>query len=73
MGPDRHGDVSASLAGAKSLDFISIVHGSRQSGHTCMNAVAIITPEPKYLVMKNAMGGTCILFDRAAIMGKSAP
>lgn len=38
-----------------------------------MNAVAMMTPEPKYLVMKKAKGGTLILFVRAAAMGNRAP
>jgi len=40
---------------------------------TCMKAVAIITPEPKYLVMKNAKGGTFMRFVRAAAIGSNAP
>ena len=40
---------------------------------TCMNAVAMMTPEPKYLVMKKAKGGTLILFVRAAAIGSRAP
>ena len=38
-----------------------------------MNAVAMITPDPKYFVMKKAKGGTCILLVRAAAMGRRAP
>lgn len=38
-----------------------------------MNAVAIITPEPKYFVMKKATGGTCMRFVRAAAIGSRAP
>lgn len=38
-----------------------------------MKAVAMMTPDPKYLVMKNATGGTCILFDLAATIGSRAP
>lgn len=40
---------------------------------TCMKAVAIITPDPKYLVIKNARGGTLILFVLAAAIGRRAP
>ena len=40
---------------------------------TWMKAVAMITPDPKYLVMKNASGGTRIRFVRAAAMGRRAP
>ena len=32
-----------------------------------------MTPDPKYLAMKNANGGTRIFFDRAAIIGNRAP
>lgn len=32
-----------------------------------------MTPDPKYLVMKNAVGGTRIFLDRAAIIGSKAP
>lgn len=38
-----------------------------------MKAVAIITPDPKYLVIKNARGGTLILFVLAAAIGRRAP
>ena len=38
-----------------------------------MNAVAMMTPEPKYLQMKNTHRGTFMLFDLAAMMGNSAP
>jgi hypothetical protein len=38
-----------------------------------MKAVAMITPEPKYLVMKNAKGGTRMRFVRAAAMGRITP
>lgn len=38
-----------------------------------MNAVAIITPDPKYFVMKKASGGTRILFVRAAAIGSRTP
>lgn len=38
-----------------------------------MKAVAIITPDPKYLVMKNARGGTLNRFVLAAAIGKRAP
>lgn len=40
---------------------------------TCINAVAMITPEPKYFVIKKARGGTRMRFVRAAIMGNRAP
>jgi hypothetical protein len=40
---------------------------------TCINAVAMMTPEPKYFVMKNAKGGTLIRLVRAAIIGSRAP
>jgi len=38
-----------------------------------MNAVAIITPDPKYFVMKKAKGGTRMRFVRAAAIGSKAP
>ncbi|KFY11483.1 hypothetical protein V492_04438 [Pseudogymnoascus sp. VKM F-4246] len=38
-----------------------------------MNAVAMMTPEPKYFAMKKADLGTRIDFDLAAMMGNSAP
>jgi len=38
-----------------------------------MKAVAMITPDPKYFVMKKANGGTRIRFVLAAAIGKSAP
>lgn len=38
-----------------------------------MKAVAMMTPEPKYLAMKKADLGTRIDFERAARTGKSAP
>jgi hypothetical protein len=38
-----------------------------------MKAVAMMTPDPKYLVMKNASGGTRIRFVLAAAMGSKAP
>jgi hypothetical protein len=40
---------------------------------TWMKAVAMITPEPKYFVMKNASGGTRMRFVRAAAIGRRAP
>lgn len=40
---------------------------------TCMNAVAMMIPDPKYFVMKKATGGTCIRFVLAAAMGSRAP
>jgi hypothetical protein len=41
--------------------------------HTCMKAVAIMTPEPKYFATKNAIGGTCIFFALAAAIGSRTP
>jgi hypothetical protein len=38
-----------------------------------MKAVAMMTPDPKYLAMKKANGGTRIFFDWAAIIGSNAP
>jgi hypothetical protein len=38
-----------------------------------MKAVAIMTPDPKYFVMKNASGGTRIRFVRAAAIGSRTP
>ncbi len=38
-----------------------------------MNAVAIMTPEPKYLHMKNAQRGMLRLLDFAARIGNNAP
>jgi len=38
-----------------------------------MKAVAMMTPEPKYLVMKNAILGMCMLLVRAAKTGRRAP
>src|SRR5271163_4272887 len=46
---------------------------TRSRSLTCMNAVAIITPDPKYFAMKNASGGTRMRFVRAAIIGSKAP
>jgi hypothetical protein len=40
---------------------------------TCIKAVAIITPDPKYFVIKKANGGTVMRFVRAAAMGSKAP
>ena len=40
---------------------------------TCIKAVAMITPEPKYFVMKKAKGGTRMRLVRAAIIGNKAP
>jgi hypothetical protein len=40
---------------------------------TCMKAVAMITPDPKYFVMKKASGGTRMRFVRAAAMGRRTP
>jgi hypothetical protein len=40
---------------------------------TCTKAVAIMTPDPKYFVIKKANGGTLMRFVRAAAMGSSAP
>ena len=33
----------------------------------------MITPDPKYFVIKNANGGTRMLLERAAVIGSSAP
>lgn len=38
-----------------------------------MNAVAMMTPDPKYLQRKNTHFGTLMLLDLAAMMGRSAP
>lgn len=38
-----------------------------------MKAVETMTPEPKYLAMKNAILGMCMFFALAAAMGRSAP
>jgi hypothetical protein len=38
-----------------------------------MKAVAIMTPDPKYLVMKKAKGGTRMRVVLAAIIGSRAP
>jgi hypothetical protein len=38
-----------------------------------MKAVAMITPDPKYFVMKKASGGTRMRFVRAAAIGRRAP
>jgi len=38
-----------------------------------MKAVAIMTPDPKYFVMKNASGGTRMRFVRAAAIGSRTP
>lgn len=38
-----------------------------------MNAVAMITPDPKYLAMKNASFGMCMRFVLAANIGNKAP
>jgi hypothetical protein len=40
---------------------------------TCIKAVAIITPDPKYFVIKKASGGTLMRFVLAAAMGSNAP
>lgn len=40
---------------------------------TWMKAVAMMTPEPKYLVMKKAILGMCMFFERAAKTGRRAP
>ncbi len=40
---------------------------------TCIKAVAMMTPDPKYLVIKKANGGTCMRFVLAAAMGSRAP
>ena len=38
-----------------------------------MKAVAIMTPDPKYFVMKKASGGTCMRCVLAAAIGRSTP
>lgn len=38
-----------------------------------MNAVAIMTPDPKYFAMRKANGGTYIPFALAAMTGKMEP
>ena len=38
-----------------------------------MKAVAMMTPDPKYFVMKKAKGGTRMRFVRAAMIGSRAP
>lgn len=38
-----------------------------------MNAVAMMTPDPKYLQMKKHQLGTLMLVDLAAMIGKRAP
>ncbi len=92
MGPVRHGEPRASVAGASSyhlsahLDLVRGVFMLKNLGLqsdfqlirgteslTCMKAVAIITPDPKYLVMKNAKGGTRIRLVRAAKIGSRTP
>jgi len=40
---------------------------------TCIKAVAMITPDPKYLAMKKASAGTRMRFDRERAIGSSAP
>jgi len=51
----------------------SRVDGVHSDQLTCIKAVAMITPDPKYFVMKNANGGTLMRFVRAAAMGSNAP
>jgi len=57
IGPVKHGELRLLVAGA----------------NRCMKAVAIITPEPKYFVMKKANGGTFMRFVLAAAIGSNAP
>jgi hypothetical protein len=40
---------------------------------TWIKAVATMTPEPKYFVIKNAKAGTCMRFVLAAAIGSSTP
>jgi hypothetical protein len=73
IGPVRHGFDRASVAGASSwtsqFPFFSL-----DVKLTWMNAVAMMTPEPKYLAKKKAYSIYLLFFTlRRMNMGKPAP
>lgn len=61
----------AKVAARKSVCMVCVAIGCTVL--TCMKAVATITPDPKYLVIKKANGGTRMRFVLAAAIGSRAP
>lgn len=75
IGPVKHSLPSASLAGARSCSRYQQRRDlfKRALVRTWMNAVAIITPLPKYFAMKKAHPGIPTLWCLAAKTGNQAP
>ena len=53
--------------------FVSVGRQEAKKALTWMKAVAIMTPEPKYLHMKKTQFGILMLLDLAAMIGSRAP